>query len=128
MPQTIGFYNEKCSTAAPQQKKGVDQQTLPGRFSTRPVEPLESKTVWAQGALKKVASLQAQGAQGAFGPLEKVASLRAQGAFGPLKKVASLRDPCPESTKMVGYTFYFMPGKAQNWRLRRPFWEFLGMK
>ena len=34
--------------------------------------------------------------------------LRAQGAFGTLKKVASLRDPCPESPKMVGYTFYFM--------------------
>ena len=54
-----------------------------------------------------------QEAQGAFGPLKKVASLRAQGAFGPLKKVASLRDPCPESPKMVGYTFYFMPGKPK---------------
>ena len=73
----------------------------------------------------------AQGALGAFGPLKKVASLRAQGAiraFGPLKKVASLRGPCPESPKMVGYTFYFMPGKAQNGRLRHPFWQVLGMK
>ena len=52
----------------------------------------------------------------------------ALGAFGPLKKVASLRDPCPESPKMVGYIFYFMPGKAQDGRLCRPFWAFLGMK
>ena len=34
------------------------------------------------------------------------------GAFGPLKEVALLRDPCPESTKMVGYTIYFMPRKV----------------
>ena len=83
------------------------------------------------GPLKKVASLQAQGALGAFGPLKKVASLRAQGAlgaFGPLKKVASLWDPCLESPQMVCHTFYFMPGKAQNGRLRRPFWQVLGMK
>ena len=40
----------------------------------------------------------------------------ALGAFGPLKKVASLRDPCPESPKMVGYTFYFMPRTSQNGR------------
>ena len=59
------------------------------------------------------------------------ASLRAQGAlgaFGPLKKVASLRDPCPESPKMVGYTFYFMPRTCQNGRRSRPFFAFPGMK
>ena len=87
------------------------------------------KPLWAFGPLKKVASLWAQGALKASGPLKKVASLRDQGAlgaFGPLKKVASLRDPCPESTKMVGYTFYFMPRTSQNGR--RPFWEVLGMK
>ena len=67
------------------------------------------------------------GAQGALGPLKKGAQ-GALVAFGPLKKVDSLRDPCPESPKMVGYTFYFMPGKAKNGRLRRPFWEVLGMK
>ena len=49
----------------------------------------------------------------------------ALGAFGPLTKVASLRDPCPESPKMVGYTFYFMPGTAENGRLRCRFWEVL---
>ena len=46
----------------------------------------------------------------------------AQGAFGPLKKVASLRDPCPESPKMVGYGFYFMPRTSQT------FFAFPGMK
>ena len=69
--------------------------------------------------------------EGSVGKPRKVASLRAQGAlgaFGPLKKVASLRDPCPESPKMVGYTFDFMAGKVLNGRLRRPFWEVLGMK
>ena len=56
-------------------------------------------------------------ALGAFGHLKKVASFRAQGALGavgPLKEVASLRDPCPESPKMVGYTFCFMPRTSQN--------------
>ena len=63
--------------------------------------------------------------------LLKVASVRAQralGAFGSLKKVASLRDPCPESSKIVGYIFYFMPRSSQDGRLRRPFWEVLGMR
>ena len=41
-----------------------------------------------------------------------------------LSSVASLRDPCPESPKMVGYTFYFMPRTSQNGRRSRPFWAF----
>ena len=49
------------------------------------------------------------------------------GPVGPLK-VASLRDPCPESPKMVGYTFYFMPRTSQNGRRRLPFCNFPGMK
>ena len=58
-----------------------------------PLGPLKIASLQAQGAfgaLKKVASLHAQGDQGAFGPPSKIASLQAQGAFGPLKKVASL--------------------------------------
>ena len=66
----------------------------------------------------------ARGGQSSFSVLNQ-GSL---GAFGPLKKVASLRDPCPESPKMVGYTFDFMPGRTKNGRRSRPFWEVLGMK
>jgi len=63
------------------------KEALGALQSGRGEEPPQPTNPQASSTLKKVASLQAQGALGVFGPLKKVASLRvhgAPGAFGPL--------------------------------------------